>query len=99
MRLSNRLLGFLLPSAIPIMLYKISPHLLLVDAAYLMLLSIICVADYLKTPLFTRVEVNRKMNSKFSLGAENVVTLRVVNRSRYRLRTCFKSHLMRFRIK
>ena len=90
MRLSNRLLGFLLPSAIPIMLYKISPNLLLVDAAYLMLLSIICVADYLKTPLFTRVEVNRKMNSKFSLGAENVVTLRVVNRSRYRLRLRLK---------
>jgi uncharacterized protein (DUF58 family) len=90
MRLSNRLLGFLLPSAIPIMLYKISPNLLLVDAAYLMLLSIICVADYLKTPLFTRVEVNRKMNSKFSLGAENVVTLHVINRSRYRLRLRLK---------
>ena len=90
MRLSNRLLGFLLPSAIPIMLYKISPNLLLVDAAYLMLLSIICVVDYLKTPLFTRVEVDRKMNSKFSLGAENVVTLHVVNRSRYRLRLRLK---------
>ena len=90
MRLSNRLLGFLLPSAIPIMLYRISPNLLLVDAAYLMLLSIICVVDYLKTPLFTRVEVNRKMNSKFSLGAENVVTLHVVNRSRYRLRLRLK---------
>ena len=70
MRLSNRLLGFLLPSAIPIILYKISPNLLLVDAAYLMLLSIVCVVDYLKTPLFTRVEVSRKMNSKFSLGAK-----------------------------
>lgn len=90
MRLSNRLLGFLLPSAIPIMLYKVSPNLLLVDAAYLMLLSIICVVDYLKTPLFTRVEVSRKMNSKFSLGTENVVTLRVINRSRYRLRLRLK---------
>lgn len=90
MRLSNRLLGFLLPSAIPIILYKISPNLLIVDAAYLMLLSIVCVVDYLKTPLFTRVEVSRKMNSKFSLGAANVVTLRVVNRSRYRLRLRLK---------
>lgn len=90
MRLSNRLLGFLLPSAIPIMLYNISPNLLLIDAAYLILLSIICVVDYLKTPLFTRVEVSRKMNSKFSLGAENVVTLRVVNRSRHRLRLRLK---------
>ncbi len=90
MRLSRRLLIFLLPSAIPIMLFEVSPSLLFVDAAYLLLLLVICVVDYLKTPLFTRVEVSREMNSKFSLGAENAVTLRVVNRSRYWLQLRLK---------
>ena len=90
MRLSRRLLIFLLPSAIPIMLFEVSPSLLFVDAAYLLLLLVICVVDYLKTPLFTKVEVSREMNSKFSLGAENAVTLRVVNRSRYWLQLRLK---------
>ena len=90
MRLSRRLLIFLLPSAIPIMLFEVSPSLLFVDAAYLLLLLVICVVDYLKTPLFTKVEVSREINSKFSLGAENAVTLRVVNRSRYWLQLRLK---------
>ena len=90
MRFSKRLLGFLLLSAIPIMLYSVSPNLLAIDAVYLALLSVVCLVDYVKTPLFTRVEVARLMNSKFSLGAENVVTLRVVNRSRHRLRLRLK---------
>ena len=86
MRFSKRLLGFLLPSAIPIMLYSVSPNLLVIDAVYLTLLLVVCLVDYVKTPLFTRVEVARVMNSKFSLGAENVVALRLANRSRYQLR-------------
>ena len=90
MRFSKRLLGFLLPSAIPIMLYSVSPNLMVIDAVYLTLLLVVCLVDYVKTPLFTRVEVARVMNSKFSLGAENVVTLRVVNRSRYQLRLRLK---------
>ena len=90
MRLSKRLLGLLLASAIPIVLYNVSPSLLFVDAIYLLLLLVVCVVDYLKTPLFARIEVSREMNSKFSLGAENGVTLRVVNRSRYRIRLRLK---------
>lgn len=90
MRLSKKLLGLLLASAVPIVLYNVSPSLLFVDAIYLLLLLIVCVVDYLKTPVFTRVEVSREMNSKFSLGAENAVTLRVLNRSRYRLRLRLK---------
>ena len=70
MRFSKRLLGFLLPSAIPIMLYSVSPNLMIIDAVYLTLLLVVCLVDYVKTPLFTRVEVDRVMNSKFSLGAE-----------------------------
>ena len=90
MRLSKRLLGFLLASAIPIVLYKVSPGLLFVDAIYLLMLFAVCVVDFLKTPLFARVEVSREMNSKFSLGTENAVTMRVVNRSGYRLRLRLK---------
>ena len=90
MRFSKRLLGFLLPTAIPIMLYSVSPNLLVIDAVYLTLLFVVCLVDYVKTPLFKRVEVARLMNSKFSLGAENVVTLRVTNRSRHRLRLRLK---------
>ena len=90
MRFSKRLLGFLLPSAIPIMLYSVSPNLMVIDAVYLTLLLVVCLVDYVKTPLFTKVEVARVMNSKFSLGAENVVTLQVVNRSRHGLRLRLK---------
>ena len=90
MRFSKRLLGFLLPSAIPIMLYSVSPNLMVIDAVYLTLLLVVCLVDYVKTPLFTKVEVARVMNSKFSLGAENVVTLRVINRSRHGLRLRLK---------
>ena len=90
MRFSKRLLGFLLPSAIPIMLYSVSPNLLVIDAVYLTLLFVVCLVDYVKTPLFTRIEVARLMNSKFSLGAENVVTLWVTNRSRHDLRLRLK---------
>ena len=90
MRFSKRLLGFLLPSAIPIMLYSVSPNLMVIDAVYLTLLLVVCLVDYVKTPLFTKVEVARVMNSKFSLGAENGVTLQVVNRSRHGLRLRLK---------
>lgn len=90
MRLSNKLLGLLLASAIPIVLYNVSPSLLFVDAVYLLLLLVVCVIEYVKTPLFARVDVRREMNTKFSLGAENAVTLRVVNRSRYKLRLRLK---------
>ncbi len=90
MHLSNRLLIFLLPIAVPILLYKLSPNLLFVGGAYLVLLVTVSVIDYITNPLFKRVEVRREMNSKFSLGVENVVTLHVVNRSRHPLRLRLK---------
>ncbi len=86
MQLSNRLLYLLFPGAIPIALYNVSPNLLFVGGGYLFLLFIVSAVDYLTNPLFTEVEVRRKMNTKFSLGAENLVTLAIVNRSRYPLK-------------
>ena len=90
MHFSNRLLIFLLPVAILIVLYNVSPSLLFVGGAYLLLLLIVSVIDYVTNPLSGRVEVSREMNSKFSLGVENVVTLKVINRSRHRLRLRIK---------
>ena len=90
MHFSNRLLIFLLPIAIPIVLYNVSPNLLFVGGAYLVLLCVVSVIDYMTNPLSERIEVSREMNSKFSLGVENVVTLKVVNRSRHRLRLRIK---------
>jgi uncharacterized protein (DUF58 family) len=90
MHFSNRLLIYLLPVVIPIVLYNVSPSLLFVGGAYLVLLFVVCAIDYVTNPLFGRVEISREMNSKFSLGVENVVTLKVVNRSRHRLKLRIK---------
>ena len=90
MHFSNRLLIFLLPLAIPILLYNAAPSLLFIAGAYLVLLIIVSAIDYVTNPLFKSVEVHREMNSKFSLGVENIVTLCVVNRSRHRLKLHIK---------
>ena len=90
MHFSNRLLIFLFPIAIPILLYKVAPSLLFIGGAYLVFLVIVSLIDYVTNPLFKRVEVRREMNSKFSLGVENVVVLHIVNRSRYPLRLRLK---------
>ncbi len=90
MHLSNRLLIFLFPLAIPILLYKVAPSLLFIGGAYLVLLVVVSVMDYVTNPLYKRVEVRREMNSKFSLGVNNVVTLRITNRSRHPLRIRLK---------
>ncbi len=90
MHLSNRLLIFLLPVAVPIALSSVSPNLLFVGGAYVVVLFVVSTVDYLTNPLFKGVEVHREMNSKFSLGVENVVTLEVINRSRYQLKVRLK---------
>ena len=90
MHITNRLLIFLLPAAIPIVLYTVSPNLLFIGGVYLALLLIVSIIDYVTNPLPKQVEITREMNSKFSLGAENMVTLKVVNRSQHRLRIHLK---------
>ena len=90
MQLTSRLLGFLFLLAGPIMLSGIAPNLLFIGGGYVMLLCIVCAIDYLTNPLFTKIDARREMNSKFSLGAENVVTLQIVNRSRHHLKLRLK---------
>ncbi len=90
MHISKRFLIFLLPIAVPVALSSFSQNLLFLAAAYAVLLFAVGIIDYITNPVFTRVEGHRVMNSKFSLGAENLVTLQVVNRSRHRLRLHLK---------
>jgi uncharacterized protein (DUF58 family) len=90
MHLSNRLLLFLLIGAVPIALSGVSPNLLFVGGVYMAVLFGVSAVDYRTNPLFKGLAVHREMNSKFSLGVENVVTLKVINRSRYPLRVRLK---------
>ena len=66
------------------MLSTLSPGLLFVGGAYAVLLFVVSAIDYFTNPVFS-VEAHREMNSKFSLGVENVVTLKIINRSQHRL--------------
>lgn len=90
MYISKRFLLFLVPLAIPIVLYTVSPNLLFIGGAYLVLLIIVSIIDYATNPLSEKVGIWREMNSKFSLGVPNAVTLKVVNRSRHQLRIRLK---------
>ncbi|MYC77084.1 DUF58 domain-containing protein [Candidatus Poribacteria bacterium] len=90
MHLSNRLLIFLLIVAVPIALSGVSPNLLFVGGAYIVVLFVVSAVDYQTNPLLKSIEVHREMNSKFSLGVENVVTLKVINRSRHQLKVRLK---------
>ena len=90
MQFTNRLLCLLVLGAVPIMLSGISPNLLFVGGGYAVLLGIVCALDYVTNPLFTKIDTRREMNSKFSLGVQNVVTLTLVNRSRYHLKLRLK---------
>ncbi len=90
MHLSNRLLRFLLIGAVPIALSGVSPNLLFVGGVYMVVLFVVSAVDYRTNPLFKGLSVHREMNSKFSLGVENIVTLKVINRSRYPLKVRLK---------
>ena len=90
MQLSNRALYLMLIAVLPIALYNLSPNLLYVGCGYLLLLVSVGTLDYLTSPLFKRIDLSRGIDSKFSLGAENAVTIRVTNNSPYRLRLRLK---------
>jgi uncharacterized protein (DUF58 family) len=86
MQLSNRAVLLLLIAAIPIAFYRVSPNLLYVSFGYLLVLLGVGTLDYLTSPLFKAIDLIREIDSKFSLGADNLVTIRITNRSRYTLR-------------
>lgn len=90
MHISRRFLYYLIPAALPILLYSISPGVLYITVVYLLFLAVVAYIDYATNPLFNSVQVNRTMNTKFSLGMENVVTIHIINRSRYNLKIQIK---------
>jgi uncharacterized protein (DUF58 family) len=83
MQLSSRALLLLLITAIPIALYSFSSIWLGVGIVYLLVMVCFGGLDYLTSPLFESVDLSREMDSKFSLGAENVVSIYITNSSRY----------------
>ena len=56
----------------------------------MVVIFVVSAVDYHTNPLFKSVEIHREMNSKFSLGVKNVVTLKIINRSRYPLKLHLK---------
>ncbi len=86
MHITRRFLFYLLPAAVIILLYGIAPSLLYLGGAYLLLMLLVGIMDYMSNPLFQHVEISREMNTKFSLGVANVVRIRIFNRSRHPLR-------------
>ena len=85
MQLTKRALLLFLIAAIPIALYGISPGLLYVGAGHLLVLIGVCAIDYLRSPLFKAFDVNREMDTKFSLGEKNAITVQISNRSSHTL--------------
>ena len=90
MHITKRSLILLIPTAIPIVLYTVSPHLLFLGGAYLVSLIIVSYIDYMTNPFFKGIEINREMNAKFSLGIENVCTLQINNRTRHQVKIQLK---------
>ena len=86
MHITRRLLYLLLPAAVPILLHRIAPSLLYLGGMYVLLLLIMGIIDYISNPLYQYVEINRAVNTKFSLGVANVVRIRIMNRSRHQVR-------------
>ena len=90
MHISRRFLYYLIPATLPILLYSLSPGTIYIAIVYLLFLFVVATIDYVTNPLFKSVEIQRLMSTKFSLGAPNVVTIKIVNRSRYNLKIQIK---------
>ena len=81
MHLSKRLLFFLIPLVIPIILGTTVPILLYIGCLYFLILLCVSIVDYVTNPFVKGIEINREMSSKFSLGVENSVVLTIINRT------------------
>jgi len=64
--------------------------MLYIGLMYLLLMGAMCALDFLTSPLYKRVHVTRIMDTKLSLGAENPITLKIENDSRFPLRIQLK---------
>lgn len=76
-----RLLLLLLGAALPIGGAVFSPPLLWLAVAYIGAVLAVVVTDVLLTPRPERIEVERINDSRLSLGAENLITVLLANRS------------------
>ncbi len=83
---SFRLLLLLLVAALLLAAGSLSRPLLLLAPPYLLGLMILLAVDYLISPKPKQLDVERINDSKLSLGAENLVTLLMANRSARPLR-------------
>lgn len=81
MHLSKRILFFLIPLVIPIILVTTVPILLYIGCLYFLILLCVSIVDYVTNPFVKGIEINREMSSKFSLGVENSVVLTIINRT------------------
>lgn len=81
-----RLLLFLLLGSLIVAGSVQAPALIWLALVYLLAVAALVAADYLVTPKPAELELERINDSKLSLGAENLVTLLVSNRSRRPLR-------------
>ena len=90
MHISRRFLYYLIPAALPILLYSHLARCPIYHCSISAVLFLVATIDYVTNPLFNSVQVNRTMNTKFSLGTENVVTIHIINRSRHNLKIQIK---------
>ncbi len=81
-----RLLLLLLLGAVPMAGASLSPPLLWLALFYLLVVLALVAADVIITPRPDEIEIERINDSRLSLGAENVITLLLANRSARRLR-------------
>ena len=66
--------------------------MLYIGVIYLLLIGGMCVLDFLTSPLYKHARVTRMMDTKLSLGAENPITLKIENDSRFPLRLQLKDN-------
>ena len=77
-----RLLLFLLLGSLLVAGVALLPALLWLALGYLVAVGALVVADYMLTPKPADIEIERINDTKLSLGADNLVTLLLANRSR-----------------
>ncbi|MCG9126550.1 DUF58 domain-containing protein [Candidatus Poribacteria bacterium] len=90
MHLTKRLLYLLIPLAIPIILATTLQLLLYIGGIYIIFILCLCTVDYLTNPFINGIEINRKVNSKFSLGVENCVSVNIINRTQHIVKLAIK---------
>ncbi|NOK59597.1 MAG: DUF58 domain-containing protein [Chloroflexi bacterium AL-W] len=80
-----RLLLFLLLGSIIVAGITIQPSLLWLAIGYLVLVAVLVIIDYVVTVKPNELEIERINDSKLSLGANNLITVLITNRSQRKL--------------